>query len=296
MAQTINLAEKYSDQLQQAFLRSSVIQSNVNNDFSFEGVRGIYIYSVVTQPLNDYTRSGVWRYGTPTELEDDVQHLVLSQDKSFAMTVDKGNNKDQMNAKRAGRVVKQQVGEQVVPWFDKYALGQWSTAAKELEVGELTKNNVVDMFASARSQFVNDNIPMSEQCIAYVPTTTYTKLLLNPEFISVDKLGEKNLVKGEVGKCMNWRVIEIPDTYLDSDVFALFTHKSKVLAPTKISELFIRNDVPGISGTLIEGRYYGDAFALKTLVNSTEYDSDHPEGEGSFEVVGVLKAVEESTN
>ena len=30
MAQGINLAEKYSSQLEQAFLRESVIQSNVN--------------------------------------------------------------------------------------------------------------------------------------------------------------------------------------------------------------------------------------------------------------------------
>lgn len=295
MSQGINLAEKYSDQLQQAFLRSSVIQSNVNNDFSFEGVRGVYIYSVVTQPLHDYTRSGVWRYGQPTELQDDVQHLVLSQDKSFSMTVDKGNNKDQLGAKRAGRVVKQQVGEQVVPWFDKYALGVWANAAKELETGSLTKQNVTEMFANARAQFVNDNIPMSDQCIAYIPTTVYTKLILNPDFISVDKLGEKNLVKGEVGKCMNWRIIEVPDSYLPEGSNGLFTHKSKVLAPTKISELFIRNDVPGISGTLIEGRYYGDAFALRTLVNSTTYDGSHPEGSGSFQVVGILNAVEDST-
>jgi len=295
MTQTINLAEKYSDQLEQAFLRSSVIQGNVNTDYSFEGVRGIYIYSAVTQPLQDYTRSGVWRYGQPAELQDDTQHLVLSQDKSFSMTIDKGNLKDQMGAKRAGKVVKQQVGEQVVPWFDKYALGVWATAASELEVGSLSKNNVVSMFVNARSQFVNDNIPMSDQCIAYIPTSIYALLLQNPDFISVDKLGEKNLVKGEVGKCMNWRIIEVPDTYLPSGSKGLFTHKSKVLAPTKISELFIRNDVPGISGTLIEGRYYGDAFALKTLVNSTTYDGSHPNGQGSFQVVGILNAVEDST-
>ena len=36
MAQGINLAEKYSSKLEQAFLRESVIQSNVNTDYSFE--------------------------------------------------------------------------------------------------------------------------------------------------------------------------------------------------------------------------------------------------------------------
>lgn len=291
MAQGINLAEKYSDQLEQAFLRESVIQSNVNNDYSFEGVRGVYIYSVVTQPLRDYTRSGVWRYGTPEELQDDTQHLVLSQDKSFALTIDKGNNKDQMNAKRAGAVVKQQVGEQVVPWFDKYALTAWNTAATALAGAAPSKTTIVDIFANARKSFVNDNIPVNtEQNIAYISATNYAYLLLNPEFISIEKLGEKHLVKGEVGKCMGWKVIEVPDSYLPSGTHVLFTHKSKVLAPTKISELFIRNDVPGISGTLIEGRYYGDAFALKTLVNSTTYNSSHPEGTGTFAVKGVLKA------
>lgn len=291
MAQGINLAEKYSSQLEQAFLRKSVVQSNVNNDYSFEGVRGVYIYSVVTQPLGDYARTGVWRYGQPTELQDDTQHLVLTQDKSFSMTIDKGNFKDQALAKRTGAVVKQQVGEQVVPFFDKYALTAWHTAGTALPASSPTKANVVDMFADARASFVNANIPMDEGAIAYIPTSvTYSKLLLNPEFISVEKLGERQLVRGEVGKCMGWRIIEVPDAYLPNTCFALFTHKSKVLAPTKISELFIRNDVPGISGALIEGRYYGDAFALKTLVNSTTYDNSHPEGSGTFAVKGVLKA------
>lgn len=290
MAQGINLADKYSDQLEQAFLRESVIQGHVNTDYSFEGVRGIYIYSVVTQPLGDYQRSGVWRYGQPTELQDDTQHLVLSQDKSFAMTIDKGNNKDQMNAKRAGAVVKQQVGEQVVPWFDKYALNAWAQAATAVGSAAPTKATIVDVFSEARKQFVNDNIPVNtDQDVAYVSATNYAYLLLNPEFISIEKLGEKHLTKGEVGKCMGFRVIEVPDHYL-TGTGILFTHKSKVLAPTKISELFIRNDVPGISGTLIEGRYYGDAFAIKTLVNDTTYDSSKPEGTGTFAVKGILKA------
>lgn len=291
MAQGINLAEKYSDQLEQAFLRESVIQGHVNNDYSFEGVRGVYIYSVVTQPLGDYTRTGVWRYGTPTEMQDDTQHLVLTQDKAFALTIDKGNLKDQMGAKRAGKVVKQQVGEQVVPYFDKYALTAWDTAAATMAGSAPSKTTIVDIFANARKSFVNDNIPCNtDDNVAYITATNYAYLLLNPEFISIEKLGEKHLTKGEVGKCMGWRVIEVPDSYLPNGTHVLFTHKSKVLAPTKISELFIRNDVPGISGTLIEGRYYGDAFALQTLVNSTTYDAQTPQGSGTFATKGVIKA------
>ena len=285
-----NYAEKYADQLEQAFLRSSVIAGKTNTEYEFTGVKTIHIYSAVTQPLTNYTRSGVWRYGDPQELLTDVQDLVLSQDKSFSMTIDKGNYKDANLVLRTGRVVKQQIGEQVTPFFDKYALNKWATDAAVLTSASPTKANVVDMFVDARKNFVNNNIPMTDSCYAYIPATTYAYLLQNPEFISVEKLGEKHLSNGVVGKVANWTLVEVPDSYLPNGVFALFTHKSKVLAPSKIAELKTYNDVPGISGALIEGRYYGDAFVMKTLVNSTTYASNAKAGSGTFQTIGVLAA------
>lgn len=285
-----NYADKYADQLEQAFLRSSVIAGKVNTEYEFTGVKTIHIYSAVTQPLTNYTRSGVWRYGDPQELLTDVQDLVLSQDKSFSMTIDKGNYKDANLVLRTGRVVKQQIGEQVTPFFDKYALNKWATDAAVLTSASPTKANVVDMFVDARKNFVNNNIPMTDSCYAYIPATTYAYLLQNPEFISVEKLGEKHLSNGVVGKVANWTLVEVPDSYLPNGVFALFTHKSKVLAPSKIAELKTYNDVPGISGALIEGRYYGDAFVMKTLVNSTTYNANAKAGSGTFQTIGVLAA------
>lgn len=285
-----NYADKYADQLEQAFLRSSVVAGKVNTEYEFTGVKTIHIYSAVTQPLTNYTRSGVWRYGDPQELLTDVQDLVLSQDKSFSMTIDKGNYKDANLVLRTGRVVKQQIGEQVTPFFDKYALNKWATDAAVLTSASPTKANVVDMFVDARKNFVNNNIPMTDSCYAYIPATTYAYLLQNPEFISVEKLGEKHLSNGVVGKVANWTLVEVPDSYLPNGVFALFTHKSKVLAPSKIAELKTYNDVPGLSGSLIEGRYYGDAFVMKTLVNTTTYNANAKAGSGTFQTIGVLAA------
>ena len=289
--QTNNYAAKYADQLEQAYLRSSVIAGKTNTEYEFTGVNTIHIYSAVTQPLGNYARTGTWRYGgEPNELLTDVQDLVLSQDKAFSMSIDKGNYKDTNLVLRTGRVVKQQIGEQVTPFFDKYALNKWGTDATVLTVASPTKANVVDMFVDARKNFVNNNIQMSDSCYAYIPATTYAYLLQNPEFISVEKLGEKHLSNGVVGKVANWTLVEVPDSYLPNGVFALFTHKDKVLAPTKIAELKTYNDVPGLSGALIEGRYYGDAFVLKTLVNSTTYNSNAKAGSGTFQTIGVLAA------
>lgn len=296
MAQSsTNYAEKYSDQLNQAYALSSVIAGKVNDDISFDGVKTVHIYSAVTQPLNDYKRTGTWRYGNPNELQDDVQDFVLSLDKSFSMTIDKGNKKDNSALKRTGQVLKAELDEQITPFFDMNALKTWAAAAEgagKIPSGIVTptKDNVVEMFVKARAMFVNQKIQMGTGCYAYVPTsTTYSQLLLNPDFISVEKLGQKHLENGVVGKCMNWTIVEVPDEYLPEGCFALFTHKKEVYAPTKIAELKTHEDVPGISGTLLEGRYYGDAFVKKTMVNSTD-STDAPNGKGTFDIHGVVTA------
>ncbi len=269
---TVNLATKYESKMALAYTRESLLTGKTNTDYSWNGVNSINVLTPVTQALNDYTKQGVWRYGNPAELQDTKQNMAITLDKSFSITVDRGNNDDQMNAKRAGEVVKAQVGEQVVPFFDAYALSTWAknAGATSAIVAAVDKDTVLDMFIDAHKQFFNNNINVDgKTCYAFVTATTYAKLLRNPEFISVDKLGADVLSNGVVGKCMNFIVVETPDAYLSYTVSgtaktaqALFVDKKAVLAPTKLNELFIHNDVPGISGTLIEGRYRGDAFVL----------------------------------
>ena len=273
MAVGINLATKYESKLAQAYTKASILTGKVNTDYKWTGVASINVLTAITQPLNNYNRTASGnRYGTPAELQDDVQTMLLTQDKSFAIVIDRGNYEDQMLAKKTGEVVKAQIGEQVTPYFDAYALQTWGAAAGQTSAQSgtlVTASTVLDMFIDAHSKFFNFNF--NKDLYAYVSSTTYAKLLRNPEFISVDKLGEKVLSNGVVGKCMDIIVVEVPDSYMTTTgqspvtYQAIFTHKKSVLAPTKINELKIHTDAPGISGTLIEGRYYGDAFVLDAL-------------------------------
>jgi len=270
----INLATKYESKMALVYTRKSLLQGKTNEEYSWDGVNSIHVYTPVTQPLNDYVKSGTWRYGSPAELQDTQQEMAITLDKSFSITVDRGNNDDQMHAKRSGEVVNAQVGEQVTPFFDKYALIKWAKEAGQTSsvTAAVTKDTVLDMFIDAHSKFFNAAIPVNgKEQYAYVSAATYAKLLRNPEFISADSLNKDLLTNGVVGKCMGFLVVETPDDYLnyyDADagkaylVQALFVNKKSVVAPTKLNELFIRNDVPGISGTLIEGRYRGDAHVL----------------------------------
>ena len=79
MAKTINLAEKYSKQVQERFYEDSYTQSSFATDLDaeFVGVKTVRVYEVDTAPMNDYTRSGTSRYGTPKELNDNVYEFQM---------------------------------------------------------------------------------------------------------------------------------------------------------------------------------------------------------------------------
>ena len=88
----INLADKYSSKIAEKFTQESIVAGKCSKEWDFSGVKSIKIYTPQTVDLVDYTRSGSNRYGTPTEMGDTVQEMTMTQDKSFSLTIDKGNN------------------------------------------------------------------------------------------------------------------------------------------------------------------------------------------------------------
>ena len=92
----VNYAEKYSKKVDERFKLASLTQAAVNQDYDWEGVSTVHVYSIGTAPLNDYEMSGMKRYGTADELGTSTQAMTLSQDKSFTFTIDRRNYTDQM--------------------------------------------------------------------------------------------------------------------------------------------------------------------------------------------------------
>ena len=87
----INYADKYSNILDEKFKVESKSDIAVNQDYDFVGAKTVKIQSVNTVELSNYTRSGSNRYGTPNELDNAIQEMTMSQDKSFTFTIDKMN-------------------------------------------------------------------------------------------------------------------------------------------------------------------------------------------------------------
>ena len=102
----INYASKYAQKIDERFSLEALTGAAVNNDYDFVGTKTVNVYSVPTAAMNDYTRTGSNRYGTPAEVENTVQELTLSKDRSFTFTIDRGNYDDTQMSNAAGAALK----------------------------------------------------------------------------------------------------------------------------------------------------------------------------------------------
>lgn len=275
---TINLADKYSNKIVDKFYTDSVILGKTNKEYNWDGVQSIKVWTINTYAPVNYTRptadtagASLARYGQTREVADDLQIMTLTQDKGVSLSVDKGNNTEQMLIKNAGIVMARELREQFVPMFDKYCLAQWSDTTNTVwgsliqttTDASLTKANIVDAISSHVTALMNAETDVND-AYCYIGATNFGKLILSPEFLNIDKLGERNLERGVMGKVRGLQIVPIPDSYLPSGVNFITVKKSCVLAPTKIKDAKVHSDPVGISGALLEVRWLYDAFVLKT--------------------------------
>lgn len=258
----INYANTFSPKVAESFSKESLTDSATGKDYSFSGAKTVRVFTVDTVPLNNYSRTGANRYGEPVELGDTVQELVMGDDKAFTMTIDKGNNADQMNVKGAARAMKRETEQVVVPYVDKYRFLKWAKGAGLVKgIAAPTKSTIVELVFDAGAEMDNRLVPTAGRTL-FIPNTWYKLLALSEQFIGVDKLGEKALSKGIVGEIDGMTVKRVPDSYFPEGLYFMVKWKGSSVDPVKLQDAKIHKDPPGLSGNLLEGRVYHDAFVL----------------------------------
>ena len=120
----INYAEKYSPQVDERFKLGSLTTALVNHAYDWLGVATVKVYSVPTAEMNDYTLTGSNRYGTPAELNNEVQEMTLAKDRSFTFTIDKKSEDDTMGVMAAGAALARQIDEVIIPEIDTYRISK----------------------------------------------------------------------------------------------------------------------------------------------------------------------------
>lgn len=261
----INLTTKYAKKTVDKFYQESVIAGWTNKDYTFDGTKSIVVSTIKTEVPGDYTRSGTSRYGTPTDVQDTIQTLTITQDKSVSLVVDKGDAKQQTIVKNSGKVLGLEIREQFVPMTDKYALSKWNAGrGSNIVLASPTKANIVGAVCDVTKEYGNKSIKL-DGVMVYVGWSNFAKLLQAPEFLNLEKLGVKALENGALGMLFGAKIKPIPDTYLPEGVNFLAVNKKSVLLPFQIREQKVHIDPPGISGALMEVRYLYDAFVLDAI-------------------------------
>ena len=260
----VNLALKYAKKVDERFKLKSLTDAFVNHDYDWEGVKTIKVYSIPTVSLNDYSRTGSNRYGTPAELEDTVAEYTLSKDRSFTFTIDKGNQVDQMNVKGAGKALQREIDEVIVPEKDIYRLRKIAQAAVDnggYASASVSSSNAYAKFLDGQKYLDNKKVPLGGR-IAAISASFYALIKQDSSFIKSGDLSQKMLINGQVGEIDGVKLVKVPDSYLPDNCAFIITHPSVTVAADKLAEYKVHDNPPGINGNLVEGRVYYDAFVL----------------------------------
>lgn len=265
----INYAEKYSPQVDERFTLGALTSGIVNSAYDWLGVETVKVYSIPTVGLNDYSLTGTNRYGEPSELGNETQEMKITQDKSFTFTIDRKSYDDTMMTMEAGKALRRQIDEVVIPTVDEYRIAKIvaNAPADNIVTLAVTKTNAYEEFLKVQEILDNKKIPMVGRVVLVTPGF-HNNIKLDEAFTKKGDMATKIAINGVVGEIDSVPCVKVPKSYFPADVDFVITNPICTPGPVKLQEYKIHTDAPGISGWLVEGRVRFDAFVLKEKANA----------------------------
>lgn len=260
-----NYAKKYSGQIDERFKLESLTTSVINKGIKldFHGVNGVTLHNVDTVAEVNYTRNGRDRFGSLVELGNGIQDLLMSQDKSFTFTIDRGNLEDTMMVQEAGSALDRELSEVCIPNTDIYRLGILQAYAvansQTTSTAAITASNAYTKVLDAQIILDNNKVPRKGR-VLFVSPTMYKFLKLDTNFIKASELAQNMLINGQLGEVDGCAIVMVPVTYLATSCAFILVHNTVLAAPQKFATYRTLDDVQGIDGWVVEGRRYYDAF------------------------------------
>lgn len=269
----INLASKYSKQVDERFSRESQAMLALSNDHKFTGVQTVKVYYIPIVPMGDYQRSGANRYGAAGDLTRNVQELTVKRDRAFTFIIDKGDKLQSEMVSNAGRALSRQIREVCVPEFDTYVFKTLAAAATKhgsYSTAAITKTNAYESFLAGMEYLGNHNVPdKGRVCFCSYKFANFLKQ--DSAFIRYGDKSQEMLEKGVIGEVDGCKIVKVPSSRLPAGAAFLITHKIAATAPKQLSDYKIHDNPPGISGWLVEGRLIYDCFVLNEKADAVYY-------------------------
>lgn len=246
----------------------SLTMGAFSNDIrlDFNGKNSVTIYNVNTVDLVDYVRSGSNRFGALVEVGTGTQTLVLSQDKAFTVTIDRGNLEDSMMVQESASWVKRQVREKVVPAIDTYNLGVLTAYAIANSQGSIggtaaAYNTIYSLILAQQAALTELKYSKKDRTLWITPTVL-NFLKRDPEFKLDCDMSYTDGKEGTVGKVDGMIIKEVPASMLVTKFEFMITCKGVAVSVQKFNSVRTLDKVQGIDGEVIEGRNYFDCFVL----------------------------------
>lgn len=264
----IDLVTKFSPLVDEKFAAESKTSLVVNKDYDFIGAHSIKIYSVNTAAMNDYGRNTaigngegqvLSRYGVIEDLSTDTQEVSMEKDRSFTFVIDKMDEDETLGALNAGAALARQLREVVIPEVDKYTFAKIAANAGTSKTETITKDTAYTSLI-AGNEVMDESFVPSEGRVATVTPAFYSLLKQDKSAVLETEVGQNMRIRGVVSNMDGLVIQKVPSSFLPEKQNFLITHRVATTQAIKLAEYKVRNDVPFMSGSLVEGRIYYTAF------------------------------------
>lgn len=253
-----------------AFTLASLTQGVAGDGWNWAAEKGktIVLTSNGVAPMNDYNRTGVNRFGTPAEIDNDTQEIVCTRDRSFSFTIDKMGRTERAMTIEAAKQLRKQIDEVITPEVDIWTL---SKLVAEADTGNIvaqavTKANAYEQFLNLNGKLDDAKVPAANR-VAWVTPAFYNMIKLDPTFTKASESTVKALTSGFLGDVDGVALVKAPTSYMPEGAMVVLAHKDAWCQPIRLEEYRTHQDPPGISGWLVEGRIVYDAFVLERLTD-----------------------------
>lgn len=276
----INLVTKFQPYVDEAFTAGSKASMLTNKDFNWSGAHTIKIHKVNTVPMSDYDRAGTGenasRYGALGKVENTIEEMTLTKDRSFTFVIDTLDNDETDGVLSAAAALGRQQREVIIPEVDTYVYSvMTANAGTKVTSVTLTSNNLYDEIIQATETMDNNDVPDTGRILTVTPAT-YRLLKKCPDLdIDCDITADQK-AKGVVGMIDGMDVVKLPAKRLPAKFGFMIAHPVATVAPTKLEEYRTHDNPPGISGKLVEGRIVYDAFVLDNKKMAIYYEENKP--------------------
>lgn len=268
----INLASKFETKTSELMKAARKSSAFTHDEWSWDGVSAINVYTLTDPTMNDYQANGQNRYGEATEVEDTVQTFTLTRDRSWTKTIDKKNYADTMMIRKPGKYLAQATKNVLVPEIDTYifatifAAGDAAGRDDIVADAATTSSNAYTNFLDINANITNAEAPEEGRVAAM--TAAYYNMLKQGGFVLASDLAYKDRKSGDLGTVDGVRVFVVPSNRLPANTDLIISHPSVAVSPEKLVDYTLHKNPVGVSGDVLEYRHRYDCFVDSNKVNA----------------------------